>query len=139
MLQIDLTLFVTFAVVWILVFVLTRIFWRPMMKVIDDRKAQLKGDDDSARANTASVEDGFRRIDASLKAARVAADRAREELEVEALKEKSLLLAEVGASAKLQTDQAKAELQDELTRLRAELDGKAGDLASKIEAKLLRK
>ena len=139
MIQIDLTLLVTFAVVWILVFVLTRIFWRPMMKAIDDRKAHLQGDQDSARANTAAVEDGFRRIDASLKAARIAADRAREELEVEALKEKSRLLAEVGASAKLQTDQAKAELQDELTRLRAELEGKAGDLASQIEARLLRK
>jgi len=139
MLQIDLTVLVTFFVIWILVFVLTRIFWRPMMKAIDDRKAHLRGDQDSARANTAAVEDGFRRIDASLKAARTAADRAREELEVEALKEKTRLLAEVGAAAKAQTDQAKAELQDELARLRAELEGKAGDLASKIETKLLRK
>ena len=139
MLQIDLTLFITFAVVWILVFILTRIFWRPMMKVIDDRKARLEGDRDSARESSAAVEDGFRRIDASLKAARAAADRAREELEVEALKEKSRLLAEVGASAKEQTDRAKAELQDELTRLRAELDSQAGEMASRIEARLLRK
>jgi F-type H+-transporting ATPase subunit b len=139
MLQIDLTLFITFAVVWILVFILTRIFWRPMMKVIDDRKARLEGDRDSARASSAAVEDGFRRIDASLKAARAAADRAREELEVEALKEKTRLLAEVGASAKEQTDRAKAELRDELTRLRAELDSQAGEMASRIEARLLRK
>jgi F-type H+-transporting ATPase subunit b len=139
MLQIDLTLFVTFAVVWILVFVLTRIFWRPMLKTIDDRKAQLQGDEESARENSAAVEEGFRRINASLKAARVAADRAREELEVEALKEKSRLLAEVGAAAKQQTDQAKAELQDELARLRVELEGQAGDLASQIEARLLKK
>lgn len=139
MLQIDLTVLVTFFVVWILVFVLTRIFWRPMMKAIDDRKAHLRSDQDSARANTAAVEDGFRRIDASLKAARTAADWAREELEVEALKEKTRLLAEVGAAAKAQTDLAKADLNDELTRLRAELDGKAGELASRIEARLLRK
>jgi len=139
MLQIDLTFLVTFAVVWILVFILTRIFWRPMLKTIDDRKAQLHGDEDSARANTAEVEDGIRRIDASLKAARIAADRAREELEVEALQEKARLLSDVAASARLQTDRAKAELQDELTRLRAELEGKAGDLAVQIEARLLNK
>jgi F-type H+-transporting ATPase subunit b len=137
MLQIDLTVFVTFFIVWILVFVLTRLFWRPMMKVIDDRKAQLQSDEESARANSASVDDGFRRIDASLKAARIAADRAREEIEVDALKEKSRLLAEVGAAAKHQTDQAKAELRDELALLRAELEGQAGELALKIEARLL--
>lgn len=139
MLQIDLSLFVTFAVVWILVFVLTRIFWRPMMKTIDERKTVLQGDQDSARTNTSAVEDGFRRIDASLKAARAAADRAREELELDALKEKARLLSEVGAAAKAQNDRAKAELNDELVRLRAELEGKAGDLASRIEARLLRK
>lgn len=139
MLQIDLTVFVTFFIVWILVFVLTRIFWRPMLKTIDERKAQLEGDQNSARTNTAAVEEGFRRIDASLKAARAAAERAREELEVEALKEKTRLLAEVAASSKAQTDRAKTELEDELARLRVELESQAGELASKIEARLLRK
>jgi len=139
MLDIDLTFLVTFTVVWILVFILTRIFWRPMLKTIDERKAQLKGDEDAARASSAEVEDGIRRIEASLKAARIAADRAREELEVEALQEKTRLLAEVGASAKAQTDQAKADLQAELSRLRSELEGQAGDLAARIEARLVRK
>jgi len=139
MLDIDLTFLVTFTVVWILVFILTRIFWRPMLKTIDERKAQLKGDEDAARASSAEVEDGIRRIEASLKAARIAADRAREELEVEALQEKTRLLAEVGASAKAQTDQAKADLQAELSRLRSELEGQAGDLAARIEARLVPK
>jgi len=139
MLDIDLTFLVTFAVVWILVAVLTRIFWRPMMKTIADRDAQVRGDADSARANGAEAEDGVRRIEASLKAARIAAERAREELEVEAFKEKSRLLAETGASVKLETDRAKAELQDELARLRAELESRAGELASRIEERLLRK
>jgi len=139
MLDIDLTFLVTFTVVWILVFILTRIFWRPMLKTIDERKAQLKGDEDAARASSAEVEDGIRRIEASLKAARIAADRAREELEVEALQEKTRLLAEVGASAKAQTDLAKADLQAELSRLRSELEGQAGDLAARIEARLVRK
>ena len=139
MLDIDLTFLVTFTVVWILVFILTRIFWRPMLKTIDERKARLKDDEDAARAGSAEVEDGIRRIEASLKAARIAADRAREGLEVEALQEKTRLLAEVGAAAKAQTDQAKADLQAELSRLRAELEGQAGDLASRIEARLVRK
>ena len=139
MLQIDLTFLVTFAVVWILVFILTRIFWRPMLKTIDERKARLKDDEDAARASSAEVEDRIRRIEASLKAARIAADRAREELEVEALQEKTRLLAEVGAAAKAQTDQAKADLRAELSRLSAELEGKAGELAVRIEAKLVRK
>ncbi len=139
MLQIDLTFLVTFAVVWILVFILKRIFWRPMIKTIDERRSQIKGDEDSARAGSAGVEDGLRRIDASLKAARIAADRAREELEVQALQEKARLLAEVGASTKSETDRAKAELQAELARLRTELEGKAGDLAAQIEARLVGK
>ena len=139
MLDIDLTFLVTFTVVWILVFILTRIFWRPMLKTIDERKARLKDDEDAARASSAEVEDGIRRIEASLKAARIAADRAREGLEVEALQEKTRLLAEVGAAAKAQTDQAKADLQAELSRLGAELESKAGDLAARIEARLVRK
>jgi F-type H+-transporting ATPase subunit b len=139
MLDIDLTVLVTFAVVWILVAVLTRIFWRPMVKTITGRDAQIRGDAESARTNSAEVEDGVRRIDASLKAARAAAERAREELEVEALKEKSRLIAETGASVKLETDRAKAALREELARLRVELESRAGELASRIEERLLRK
>ncbi len=41
MLDIDLTFLVTFTVVWILVFILTRIFWRPMLKTIDEDLAAI--------------------------------------------------------------------------------------------------
>ncbi|MDP2914000.1 MAG: ATP synthase F0 subunit B [Candidatus Aminicenantes bacterium] len=137
MLQIDATFLVIFAIIWILLFVLTRIFWNPMTRLVKDREAQVEGDQASARKGLKEYEQSLQTIEATLKSARLAAEKVRGDLEAEALKEKSRILAEAGAASKTEIEKAKAALEAEITRLKRELGSEAGRLAVEIEKRLL--
>jgi len=137
MLQIDATAFIVFFIVWILFFVLSRVFWKPMIKVIRDRNAQIDGDGEASRKTRIAYEQGLQEIDKTLKSARLAAEKTRETLEVEALKEKSRLLTEASAMATGEIEKARAALQEEISRLKQELETETGRLADQIEKRLL--
>lgn len=137
MLQIDASLFVTFFVVWGLVFVLSKIFWKPMIKMTTERDTRLAEDREASRRGLAAYDKSLQDVAAALKAARTAADRAREDLEAEALGEKTRLLAEVAASSKDRIEKAKAQVRDEIASLKSELAAKAEGLAGEIEKRLL--
>lgn len=137
MLDINATFLVTFAVVWILVIVLSRVFFRPFQKIRRDRDARLAADREAARAAEERHVQALRDIEQELKAARAAADKIREDLEVEALKEKTRLLNEVGAAVKLEVEEARGGLAREIEGLKAGLEAEAGTLAESIEKRLL--
>jgi len=137
MLQIDATFLVIFAIIWILLFVLTRVFWNPMTRLVKDREAQVQGDTDAAREGLNDYEQSLQEIERTMKKARLAAEKARETLEAEALKEKSRILAEAGAAAKAEIEKARAALEDEIARLKRELGSEAVRLAGEIEKRLL--
>jgi F0F1-type ATP synthase membrane subunit b/b' len=137
MLEIDGTLLVTFAVVWILVAFLTRFFFRPLQKIRAEREARLGGDREASRRAAEEGAKDMLGIEKSLKAARVAADKIRDDLEVEALREKTRLLSEVGMAAKAEVDKAKEEMAAEIDGLKAKLTAEAQSLSESIEARLL--
>jgi F0F1-type ATP synthase membrane subunit b/b' len=137
MLEIDGTVLVTFALVWILVVFLTRFFFRPLQKIRSERAARLDGDRDASRRAEADGAKGLREVEQSLKAARAAADKIRDDLAVEALREKSRLLSEVGLAAKAEVDKARAEMAREIDGLKAQLAAKAQALSEAIETRLL--
>ncbi len=136
-LKIDLTFLVTFFIIWILVFILSRIFFRPMTKIMQDRDAQIQGDKASLQNDMDARERSLEKIARTLKSARQAGEKRREEIEGEALKEKNRLIAEVSAASRRQIEQAKAKLNEDLTRLKKELGGEAESLAERIEKRLL--
>jgi F0F1-type ATP synthase membrane subunit b/b' len=137
MLAIDGTLLVTFAVVWILVAFLTRFFFHPLQKIRAEREARLGGDREASRHAADESAKDMIGIEKSLKAARAAADKIRDDLEVEALREKTRLLSEVGLAAKAEVDKAKDEMAAEIESLKAKLAGEAQALSESIEARLL--
>jgi len=137
MLEIDATFLVTFALVWILVVVLTRVFWKPLRKVMEERKKGLEDDRAAAQAGLDEVARSLQEIDRTMKSARREAERLRSDLEAEALKEKTRLIAEAGAAATAEVDRARAELEAEVARLKEELRAQAGPLAEEIEKKLV--
>lgn len=137
MLQIDGTFLVVFVIIWILLFVLKRIFWSPMAGLVREREAKVEGDRTAARKGLDGYEQGLRKIESTLKSARLAAEKAREDLEAEAVKEKSRILAEAGALAKAEIEKARAALEGEIARLKGELGSEAVRLAGEIEKRLL--
>jgi F-type H+-transporting ATPase subunit b len=137
MLQIDASLFVTFAVVWVLVFVLTRIFWKPMTALTGERDSRLAADREATLQGGEAYDKALRDVAAAMKAAKAASDQARADVEAEAQREKARLLTEVGAASKARVEQARAEVRGEITRLRTELAAEAEILAGDIEKRLL--
>ena len=110
MLSINATALVVFAVVWILVIVLTRIFFKPILRVLDERAARIAKDKAAADGARKAYEADLKRIEDGLKEARAAADAIRNTAETEALKDKSRLVREVQAEGRAEVEKAKAEL-----------------------------
>jgi len=137
MLQIDASFLVIFTIIWILLFILKRIFWKPMTRLVKDRDRGIENDRESSRLGLKEVEQGLQKFDATLKSARLAAEKVKEDLEAEALKEKARILAEAGAAAKGEIDKARTALEKETARLKKDLGSEAVRLAEQIERRLL--
>jgi len=137
MLSIDATAIVIFAIVWVLVLVLGKIFFKPITRLLDERAGRIARDQAAASEALESYERDLRRIEESLKEARAAADGIREKAELEALKEKSRLVREVQAEGRAEVEKAKEELGRQVEALKAELDARAGEFAEKIEKRIM--
>ena len=137
MLAIDLTFIVIFLLVWALVLVLTRVFFKPVGRILEKRRGRESADRDAAKAAIEAGERDLRRIEDELREARASSERMREELEAQALAEKARLIAEVQADARDRIEKAKAELEEQVRRLKEQLEGEAGRLAERIEKKVV--
>jgi len=137
MLSIDATVIVVFALVWILVLVLTRVFFKPVLRILDERAARIAKDKAAASESREAYERDLRRVEEGLKEARAAAAAIRSDAEAEALKEKSRLVREVQAEGRAEIEKAKAELIREMDNLKKELDKRTAEIADSIEKRIL--
>jgi F-type H+-transporting ATPase subunit b len=137
MLSINATALVVFAVVWILVLVLTRIFFKPILRVLDERAARIAKDKEAAEGARKASEADLKRIEDGLKEARASAAAIRNTAETEALKDKSRLVREVQAEGRAEVEKAKAELAREIETLKKELDKHTEEIAETIEKRIL--
>lgn len=137
MLSINGTALVVFAIVWILVLVLTRIFFKPILRVLDERAGRIAKDKEAADKARQAYEADLKRVEDGLKEARAAADAIRSAAEAEALKQKSRLVREVQAEGRAEVEKAKAELARETETLKKELDKRTAEIADTIEKRIL--
>jgi len=137
MLSVDIGAVIIFFIVWILLIVLTRIFFNPVRKVMHDRNHLLKNNRDVEEKAITDYEKTIQNIEEDIKAARIDAIATRTKLEKEAQKEKEKILSEVSQQCREQVQEAQRELGKELGRLKAELESESELLAEKIEKRLL--
>jgi F-type H+-transporting ATPase subunit b len=137
MLKIDATALVVFALVWVLVIVLTRIFFKPILRILDERAGRIAKDKAAADEARKAYEADLKRIEDGLKEARAAAEAIRNAAETEALKDKSRLVREVQAEGRAEVERAKAELLREVETLKKELDKHTEEIAESIEKRIL--
>lgn len=137
MLSLNATVLVVFAIVWILVLILTRIFFKPILRILDERAARIAKDKDAAENARQSYEADLKRIEEGLKEARAAAEAIRNNAETEALKDKSRLVREVQAEGRAEVEKAKAELARQTEALKKELETRTAEIAESIEKKVL--
>ncbi len=137
MLDINGTVVVVFALVWILVLILSRVFFKPVSRIRREREARLAGDREETRRTLETYEKELRTVEESLAAARAEAARLRDAAEAEAMKEKSRLLQEVADERRALVEKTRDELAVEVERLKKELDAKTAELAGELERKVL--
>lgn len=137
MLSIDASFIVVFLIVWVLVLFLSKVFFKPLTKLMSERDAKIKSDIEGARNALASAEQDLQEVENRIRAARAEAVALKDAAEAEALKDKSLMLAELGEECRAQVLAARRELEREAARLKEELRSETGALADKIEERLL--
>lgn len=137
MLQVDLSAIVVFAIVWILVLVLTKVFFKPIQGVVRKREEGLRQDREAGERAQTEYEASLQKIEDDIKKARSAAYNVRDKFEKEALKEKERLLTEVSKECRSQVEDARKELTMQIDELKADLEGQSEQLAEKIEKRLL--
>jgi F-type H+-transporting ATPase subunit b len=128
---------VVFLVVWILVLVLTRIFFKPVLRILDERSGRIARDKAAANEALEATSRDLRRVEEGLKEARAAAEGIRDKAETEALNEKSRLVREVQAEGRAEVEKAKQELLREVETLKKELDARTAEIAETIEKRIL--
>jgi F-type H+-transporting ATPase subunit b len=139
MLSVDLGLIVIFVIVWVLLFVLNRIYYDPVNKLIrkrEDRIVQDKGKGEKAQEEVEAI---INKIDKEIKSARSSSLATKESFEQEALKEKEKMLSEISQECRSQIQEAKNELDRQVKTLQEKLEKNSDAFADQIEKKLLSK
>ena len=137
MIDIDASFIAIFIIVWVLVFVLSRVFFNPLRKIMEEREAKVKGRQDAFQESTEVYEKTVYEIEERLKSARALSEQTKDSLKHEALKERERMLEEISTEYRSQVEKAQEQLEKQTTSLRRELGAEAKLLAERIEQKLL--
>jgi F-type H+-transporting ATPase subunit b len=137
MIDIDASFIAIFLIVWILVFVLSRLFFNPLRKIIEKREAKIRGREEAYQESTEVYEKTVLEIEERLKSARVFSEQTKDSLNHEALKERERMLEEIGTEYRSQVEKAQEQLEKQTKNLRRELGAESELLAERIEQKLL--
>ncbi|ORJ58261.1 ATP synthase F0 subunit B [Geothermobacter hydrogeniphilus] len=136
MISLDITLVIQFVNFVILMAILNMVLYRPLRRMIEQRKETIEGNRRAADDLEASIEEKMTRYQQQLQEARLKGNQERAALRQAALEEESKTLgaAHEQASAKLQAikEQVAAEAAVAREALKKETEALAGEIASKI-------
>jgi F-type H+-transporting ATPase subunit b len=137
MLHVDAGLIVIFVVVWILVVMLNKVYFRPLRRVMNQRNREITDNQKASQQALEGYEQTLGKIKEDIQTAKSSARTTREALEREALKEKERLLAEISKECRSNVEKAKKELDQQVARLKKELEPQSEKIAGRIEKRLL--
>jgi F0F1-type ATP synthase membrane subunit b/b' len=137
MLSIDSSALFVFLIVWVLVFILTKVFFNPVRKVRDERERRVRRGLDESRRSQEEYEQSLEKINRAVREAKLQAEQVRDRLTAEAGREKSRMVAEMNAEYRRRVEAAKSEVAAQVEALIKDADFRADDLAERIERRLL--
>lgn len=137
MLDIDISSVVIFAIIWILLFVLKKVFFNPLQKVRAERDALINQNKMAAAKSKEDYEQTLSEIEEQIKKARMDAVDSRNKLEKDAQEKKEELIADVSKESKKMVEKGKADLEEQMKILFKEMEAKSETFAKNIEKRLL--
>jgi F-type H+-transporting ATPase subunit b len=130
-------MFWTILIFCLLVLILSRTAWKPLMKAVEERERGIRHDREAAEKARTEAEHIRTELDARLAAFKAETERRLEEVSAEGHRERDLIIEEAHRSAALLTDSAKKELEAQKNDLENQLRSRVGELAFMAAEKVL--
>ena len=121
----------------ILVFVLNRILFRPIGRVLDERQTLTEGATNEARAARRSYESRLADYEATIRQTRAESYKRSEQERAAAVEERRHLIDEAKLRAHEQIETAKQEIEQQVVRARAALESESRQIAERISRTVL--
>ena len=121
----------------ILVFVLNRILFRPIGRVLDERQTLTEGATNEARATRRSYESRLADYEATIRQARAESYKRSEQERAAAAEERRHLIDEAKLHAHEQIERAKQEIEHQVVQARATLESESRQIAERISRTVL--
>ena len=122
----------------IMVFILKKLAWKPLLQVIDDREAQIRQDMEAAQKNREELEQLKKTYEDQLSQIEIKARALLSDAEQKALLSRETILKEAELQARKLSEKTRHELQVEKEKLSQELRKEVGDLSILMTEKLLK-
>jgi F-type H+-transporting ATPase subunit b len=135
----DGTILIHIAIIITMVFVLNRLLFRPVLRILSEREARTHGRTDEARETVRQVGENISRYENSLRQARAEGYSLLEQQQSEANVERQRKVAVVRREVEEQLGEEKDEIHSQAERARATLLGEAERVAGDIKAQVLRR
>ncbi|PLX87773.1 MAG: hypothetical protein C0619_14320 [Desulfuromonas sp.] len=136
MISLDWTLILQFANFMILLIILNRLLYRPLLRVLAERRATIDGSHEKAESLQSEIEAKMTRYQEQLSEAKTAAGLERQKLKQVAMAEESTILGEAQQKATVRLQAIKEQVAGEAAEagkmLKSEAEGMAGQIASKV-------
>jgi F-type H+-transporting ATPase subunit b len=133
----DGTLFLHIAIILLMVYLLNRILFRPVNRVLEERESHTRGRSGEARETLGRVEESLSRYERSLRAARAESYQLLERQQTEAAEERRRRVEQVRAEVDEAIGAQKHLIHQQAEEARASLGGEARRVAANISSQIL--
>ena len=137
MINFDANLIIVFFLVWILVIVLSKVYFKPMMKTMDARRLKINQNQKAGEKARHDYEKALQEIEESLKEARKSSLNIQEDLRKEALLEKEKMICQISSECRTHIQEAKDKLDNQVENMKKEIDSMKEFFGEFIEEKII--
>lgn len=137
MISVDWTLGLQFVNFIILLVILNKMLYKPLAKIISERREAIEGSHDRAKSLEADIEEKMQRYQQQLSEAKIAANAERSELKKTATAEETKILSDAQGKATTRLQAIKSQVGDEAAAASKTLKNEAESLAGQIATKIL--
>lgn len=133
----DGTLFLHIALILVMVFLLNKLLFGPVNRVLEERERRTGGRSSQARETLRRVEESLTRYEHTLREARAEGYRLLEQQRAESMRARQLKLEAVREDVGRELEQQKEVLRKQAEEARMSLEGEARRVASSVSAQIL--
>lgn len=137
MINLDWTLILQFVNFLVLLIILNKLLYRPLLGILEQRRETIDGSHEKAASLQGEIEEKMARYQAQLSDAKAAASAERSKLKQAAVSEETKIMGEAQQKASVRLQAIKDQVAAEATEAGKTLKAEAKDLAGQIATKVL--